>query len=140
MPALTSRSTRRHRPRLRQFLRHYAEMVLAMIAGMIVLGMPLDLVLGDDRTLMLANMGFSMTVPMVAWMRHRGHGWRPSAEMAAAMVIPTLLAIALYRADVVADFDALMVGEHVVMLAAMAGAMLLRLDEYSKHEHGAVAA
>jgi hypothetical protein len=30
-------------------------------------------------------MGFNMTVPMVAWMRHRGHGRRSSAEMGLAL-------------------------------------------------------
>ena len=30
------------------------------------------------------SMGLSMTLPMVAWMLFRGHGWRNSAEMAAA--------------------------------------------------------
>ena len=40
-------------------------------------------------------MAFTMTVPMVAWMRYRGHSWQPTLEMAASMVIPTLIAIAL---------------------------------------------
>ena len=121
---------------VRSFLRHYGEMLLAMVAGMVVIGVPLGAVLGDDKTLMLLNMGFSMTVPMVAWMRYRGHSWQPTTEMAATMIVPTTAAIALYAGDVVADFDAVMLGEHVVMLVAMAAAMLLRPSEYLHHAHG----
>jgi hypothetical protein len=33
-------------------------------------------------------MAFSMTVPMAGWMLFRGHGWRNSAEMSAAMLLP----------------------------------------------------
>ena len=31
-----------------------------------------------------------MTVPMVAWMRYRGHSWHSCAGMAAAMVVPVI--------------------------------------------------
>jgi hypothetical protein len=121
-------------PRLtRKFARHYAEMVAVMFAGMVVLGAPLGLVLPEGNTIMLLSMGFSMTAPMVGWMRYRGHGWAASAEMAASMVIPTLAAIAIYGAGLVSDFDALMLGEHVVMLAAMLGVMLMRPAEYIHH-------
>lgn len=61
-----------------RFVRHYLEMVAAMLAGMIALaaasGLGLDL---PDRTAVeLIEMAVWMTVPMVAWMRIRGHGWR----------------------------------------------------------------
>jgi hypothetical protein len=38
-------------------------------------------------------MTVSMTVPMVAWMRYRGHGWVRSGEMVGAMVVPALALI-----------------------------------------------
>ncbi len=129
---------RNRRSTVVQFLRHYGEMVLAMMVGMLVLGMPLGMV-SHGETLMLLNMGVSMTVPMVAWMRFRGHGWRVSAEMAAAMLVPTAASIAVLGAGLVDDFDAVMMGEHVVMLIAMAAAMLLRPSEYLHHAHGAPA-
>jgi uncharacterized membrane protein YdfJ with MMPL/SSD domain len=135
-PKLVLRSRPARFVRTQRFLRHYGEMVLAMVAGMVVLGMPLGAVLGEGQMLMLLNMGFSMTVPMVAWMRYRGHGWRVTAEMAASMILPTVAAIAVYGAGLVSDFDAVLLGEHVVMLAAMAGAMLLRPSEYLHHDHG----
>ncbi len=128
------------------FIRHYVEMVIAMFAGMLVLGLPLEVVLqsvgygsdelrSDAPALALFGMGVIMTVPMVAWMRHRGHGWRPCHEMAASMLVPTAGVLGLLAAGLVDDFDALMAIEHVVMLPSMLLVMLLRYDEYACH-HG----
>jgi hypothetical protein len=69
---------------------------------------------------------------MVAWMRHRGHGWRPNAEMAASMFLPTFAVIAL-MATGASDFWTAMGIEHAVMLPSMLFAMLLRRDEYRGH-------
>jgi hypothetical protein len=130
-------------PSTRHFVRHYVEMVVAMFAGMGLLLMPLGVALGlvglsldDSDTLMISAMGATMTAPMVAWMRYRGHGWRPSAQMAASMVIPTLGVLALLWTGVLADLGALLVIEHVVMLPSMLVAMLLRRDEYTGAAHG----
>jgi hypothetical protein len=59
--------------------------------------------------------------------------------MTAAMFIPSLAAIALLWAGIVDDSGTLMTVQHVAMLATMLAAMLLRLDEYSGHEHHAQA-
>jgi hypothetical protein len=84
-------------------------------------------------------MAVVMTVPMVAWMRHRGHGWRPSAEMAASMFLPTFAVIALMASGAI-DFWTAMGIEHAAMLPSMLVAMLLRRDEYTGHHgHGALA-
>jgi hypothetical protein len=130
----------------RHFARHYAEMVLAMLLGMAVLWMPAKLALGavgmssqelhDSAAAMLLVMATTMTVPMVAWMRYRGHGWPASLEMSAAMYLPTFAAIALLTAGLVEDVGSLMAIEHVAMLLSMLAAMLLRRDEYSGHAHG----
>ena len=133
------------------FIRHYVEMVIVMFAGMIVLGVPGEAALhamGSGTSelretapaTVFLGMGFTMTVPMVAWMRYRGHSWQPTLEMAASMVIPTLIAIALLGAGL-ASFAALMGLEHVAMLLGMLLAMLLRRDEYTGHHgHEAIAA
>jgi hypothetical protein len=84
---------------------------------------------------MLLGMGITMTVPMVARMRYRGHGWQASNEMAASMLIPTAGAIGLLGAGLVADAGALLMAEHVVMLPSMLVAMLLRREEYSHAAH-----
>ena len=130
----------------RHFLRHYAEMVLVMFLGMALLGAPAGQALravdsswselrADAPALMLLLMAFTMTAPMVAWMQLRGHSWRANGEMAMSMVVPTLAVIALLGAGAVTDSGALLLLEHVLMLAGMFGVMLLRPDEYSHLHH-----
>jgi hypothetical protein len=127
------------------FIRHYIEMVVVMFAGMIVLGLPGEAALNslgsgtaelrnDAPALVFLGMAATMTAPMVAWMRYRGHRWQPTLEMAASMIVPTLVAIALLAADVL-NFGALMGLEHVAMLLGMLVAMLFRPDEYAGHAH-----
>jgi hypothetical protein len=126
----------------RHFARHYAEMVGAMFLGMGVLFVPAVAGLAaagvsrselesDLPALLLLLMAVTMTAPMVAWMRYRGHGWPASADMAAAMFVPTFALIALLWTELVEDIGTLFVIEHVVMLPAMLVAMLLRRDEYT---------
>jgi hypothetical protein len=126
------------------FLRHYIEMVVAMFLGMFALGMPLAAGLEmlavdvsawrtDGRELLLLGMAFTMSVPMAAWMRYRGHGRAPIWEMTASMFIPSFFAIALFWTDVTADSDTLLAIQYVGMFPSMLAAMLLRLDEYTGH-------
>ena len=127
--------------RIRLFTWHYLEMVIAMFAGMLVLGAPaagaLELAGSglselEERApaVYLLAMGVSMTVGMAAWMRYRGHGWRPTSEMGGAMMVSTIAVIVLLAADIT-DFGAAMMIEHVAMLPAMLVVMLARWDEYS---------
>ena len=130
-----------------RFWRHYAEMVVVMVLGMAALSMPADWLFGvlgastsnAHPAMMLFSMALTMTVPMVAWMRYRGHSWRLNVEMAASMLVPALAAIALVWADLVTKIGPLMVIEHVAMLAGMLFVMLLRREEYSGRSdtHGA---
>jgi len=138
-------ATRPDEPRrapLLNFTRHYAEMLVAMFLGMFVLGAalaaPLELAGVDvsnwDKeapALLLLGMAFTMTVPMVAWMRYRGHGWAPAADMTAAMFVPSFAAVGLLWAGLVTDTHALLMIQHIAMPAAMLVAMLLRRDEYT---------
>jgi hypothetical protein len=127
----------------RTFVRHYVEMVIAMFVGMGVLGAPAAVLLDiESDTLQLLNMAVYMTAGMVAWMRYRGHDWLPTAEMSAAMFVPTFAAIGLMWNGAI-DFPLAMTLEHVVMFPAMLVAMLLRRDEYTgghAHRSAAVAA
>jgi hypothetical protein len=124
---------------IRHFLRHYAEMVAAMVLGMVALGMPADHLLhllgtsasNHHPATMITTMAVTMTIPMVSWMRYRGHSWRANTEMTAAMIVPTLGAICLLQTGAITGIGALMVIEHAAMLACMLVAMLLRIDEYS---------
>jgi glyoxylate carboligase len=120
-----------------QFGRHYLEMVAAMILGMVVLGGASEMLLDlpDETTVILVEMAIAMTVPMVLWMRFRGHGWRVTNEMAAAMLIPAAGALLVLSAGIVKDEMALLVFEHVAMFVGMLVAMLVRFDEYAGHHH-----
>jgi hypothetical protein len=132
----------------RHFIRHYLEMIAAMIAGMVVIGIPaegaLQLIGSSSSDLQdhapaiaLLGMATMMTIPMVALMRHRGHAWRPCWEMSASMFIPTFGVIAALATGLSDDFMGLMTIEHVAMLPAMLVAMLLRYDEYAGCGHSA---
>ena len=132
-------------PSTKHLIRHYVEMVIAMFVGMAVLGFPAGWALGamgvdwhaltdDEPALMFLGMATTMTVPMVGWMLYRGHGWRANTEMSASMFVPTFAVIGLLWTDVLTHIGVLMTIEHVAMLAAMAGAMLLRPAEYAHHD------
>ena len=125
-----------------RFVRHLLEMTVAMVLGMVVLGAAFGeihlLVFGSgfDQAwhrhveLTAFAMAFNMTLPMVAWMRHRGHSWRSSAEMAAAMFAPAIPVIALLRSEVIA-FAAVCGLYCAVIMAAMLALMLYRRSEYA---------
>ena len=130
----------------RHFARHYGVMVLVMFIGMGLLGLPAGWALGaagsswselstDSPELMLALMAFTMVGPMSAWMYRMGHARRPNVEMALSMILPTVGVAALSAVGVVEDVGALLVIEHVAMLAGMFLVMAARPEEYSGH-HG----
>jgi hypothetical protein len=128
----------------KHFLRHYGEMVLAMFLGMAILGFPVDSVMSsagaDSDAFMFLGMATTMTVPMVGWMIYRGHGWRANAEMSASMFVPTFAVIGVLTTGILTDIGVLMLVEHIVMLLAMAGVMLLRPEKYIQHHGQPVAA
>jgi flagellar biosynthetic protein FliP len=126
----------------RAFARHYGEMVLVMFAGMAVLGglTVLGLIIAgsslDDLSggLHISLMGLWMTAPMVAWMAYRGHTTAQNGEMAASMIIPTILAAGLTWAGAIDTATGLGV-QHLIMLPAMLAVMLWRYDEYAHVHH-----
>ncbi len=130
------------------FTRHLLEMVAAMIAGMAVLSVAIE-VLGEppgyaNPLVEYGLMGAFMSAPMVAWMRHRGHSWSDGLEMTAAMLVPMLalvLPVELGVAGYVPGLSegSLMMLSHVAMIAGMAVLMLYRRDRYAHgaHDHRA---
>jgi hypothetical protein len=142
---LRDMNTSARRPGRRTFLRHFVEMLLAMFLGMLVLGGITQLIFaaaGSSLTdapgsVRVMLMGVDMTVPMVAWMSYRGHPRARNAEMAAAMIVPTLVAAALAAAGTLSTGAALGI-QHAAMIPAMLGVMLWRYDHYSgSHAHSA---
>jgi hypothetical protein len=115
-------------PTVRSFLLHYAEMLAAMLVGMVALGWLEGRVwpgLVDRADVGALVMATNMAVGMGAWMRVRGHAWRGISWMAAVMYLPFLALLVPYWAGGVAGGAVLLWG-HVLMLPAMALAMLAR--------------
>ncbi len=123
-----------------RFSLHLMEMLLAMMAGMPIYAML--------RKLIPASSGYAaafksgtipydlamtvfMTVPMVAWMVLRHHGWRHSAEMAFGMSAPVavIVILRLLRAD--GYLPGLSSASHSAMFLGMLAVMLYRRDHYT---------
>jgi hypothetical protein len=125
-----------------RFLAHLAEMVVAMVLGMMLLAPVWDWVggvLGIEAVLARPDVGaavmvLDMVVAMTAWMRVRRHGWAAVWEMNAAMAAPFAVLLVLYWLGAVGAGDMMLWG-HVLMVPAMAAAMFLRLREYTGHAH-----
>src|SRR3954449_1698501 len=115
------------------FVRHYLEMVVAMLVGMFVLGGLEDLLWptltarGDVGALVMAS---NMSLGMAAWMRFRAHSWRGIGEMSAAMYLPFVALLVPFWAGAIGE-GALMLWGHLSMLLLMALVMILRPSEYS---------
>jgi hypothetical protein len=123
-----------------RFVLHFLEMGIAMGVGMAIFG-PFKGALVDrgytallDKTSLEYQfwMNLFMVVPMVLWMRARGHRWRHGVEMGGAMIIPTACIILLCRAgvtDVLPWFTTSLSG--IAMFGGMLAYMLYRRDMYT---------
>ena len=134
---MTTLTTRR-RPALRRFVGHYLEIVVAAVAGMVVLGPAESMLLNpigwaevvarfEAATLVMAT---NMTIAAAAWMRFRRHGWAAIAEMAVAMYAPFLVLFPPLWLGVLSASGLMALG-HVLMLFTIAAAMLRRRDQYT---------
>lgn len=121
-----------------RFVRHYVEMVVAMLAGMVVLGGALRLGLAAAGVeysmqrfpeLTIVEMAVTMILGMAGWMRFRGHAWPGTLEMSAAMVVPAVAVLVPVWVGVL-DAGTAMAVEHVAMFVLMLAVMLRRRDEY----------
>jgi hypothetical protein len=133
-------------PRTRTFLRHVLEMTIAMMLGMVVLGMAFreihvalfgtgfDSAWHRHTELAVFAMTFNMTLPMVLWMHHRGHSWERSGEMAAAMFLLAIVLLALFWMGVISAHVVLPL-EMALMLPAMIVVMAFRFEDYARHAH-----
>ena len=129
------------RGRIMHFMRHLLGMTVAMFIGMGALaavlaaagGSLLDFRLAHPEAAVVAMVA-AMTVPMVAWMRRRGHGWRFAGEMSAAMAVPAVVVLACYWLGGISA-EPICPLMCMGMIPAMAVAMLFRLDEYTARPH-----
>jgi hypothetical protein len=130
----------------RAFLRHLFEMTVAMVLGMCVLGMAFrgihlavfgsgfDQAWHDHTELAVFAMTFNMTLPMVAWMHHRGHSWDRGGEMAAAMFVLAVALLVPFWLGII-SVNVVLPLEMALMIPTMVGVMLYRIDEYAGHPH-----
>lgn len=124
-----------------RFVRHYVEMVVAMLVGMLVLGPVWALGwpgLDARPAAQVGVMVVDMTLGMGLWMRVRGHAWAGIAEMSGAMAAPFAVLGVPYALGAVSA-ETLMMGGHLLMFVTMAAAMLRRRADYtgSHAEHRA---
>jgi hypothetical protein len=142
---------------MRKLIQHYVEMVIVMFAGMFAY-MQVNMAFASpatmaehhgamasaataaggvasvwDRAGATAMMELSMLVPMVLWMKFRGHSWRHGAEMSAAMVVPSIPFYAI-------DFTwpgifggALSLWSHGAMMLGMLALMVFQRETYMGH-------
>ncbi|HEX5993924.1 MAG TPA: hypothetical protein VFY84_02150 [Jiangellales bacterium] len=117
---------------------HFAEMVVAMVVGMAVLGMAVRLALTllgradvlDRLEVQVVVMVLTMGTGMTAWMRYRRHRWAGIVEMNAAMLLSFVVLLVPFWAGVL-HASAVMAGGHVLMLPAMALVLLRRRAEFA---------
>lgn len=88
------------------FIIHFVEMVLVMcIAGagltrLVSFGIAQadnPNLIGQYPRLSILMIGILLAIPMAAWMRIRGHEWRPTLEMASTSIILAVLLVLLLR-------------------------------------------
>ena len=98
----------------RHFMRHLLEMTAVMVVGMfaaafvlmVVLNLAIDEITWEQALVYypvhaLLAVAIGMSVPMVPWMRRRGHSRRSAYEMAAVMAVPVIPFVCLALFDVV---------------------------------------
>ena len=123
-----------------KFLLHFLEMAIAMGIGMAIFVPVKAALVGQGYIGLLERssldyqvwMNLFMVVPMVLWMRVRGHGWRHGAEMGAAMIVPTACVLALCSlgvTNVLPWFTTNLSGP--AMFLGMLGIMVYRREMYA---------
>lgn len=123
-----------------RFILHLLEMLVAMQVGMGVFHLMIGLIrayssfraLESGTTLHAVVMTVFMTVPMVAWMIFRGHGWRHGAEMVIAMIGPVALIGLLCQLGVDEYLPWLAEVSTPAMFLGMIGAMVYRREHYTR--------
>jgi O-antigen/teichoic acid export membrane protein len=123
--------------RISPFWLHFLEMLGAMAIGMFagaaiflsIVQLTWEEALIQYPVQSLLVMAVSMTVPMVAWMRHTRHDRERTAEMAAAMVLPVIPFICLVAFDVTKGASCSLYC--VTTVLAMLGVMYYRRSDYS---------
>jgi hypothetical protein len=130
-----------------RFVLHFIQMCLVMCAGGVLLSL---LFFGSAALLGYSNLdqlapeltvlviAISLSLPMLAWMRFMGMGWRPTLEMSGATMVAGLLLITAYRLDLVARSELIPLQTGLLACPLMLLVMLFRFRLYSvghMHHH-----
>jgi biotin transporter BioY len=123
------------------FIWHLIEMCLAMCIG----GIPLIVLFfvgagkigypdlfQQSPELSVLVIGFILAVPMIAWMRFRGHEWRSTVEMASTTIVLAVLLVGLGWLGILAK-TSLIEWMRTLACPVMIIPMLFRLDQYTAH-------
>ena len=130
-----------------RFVLHYLEMCIPMCIGFAVGDLVYFSVAGllgyrepfsELPVVSVAVVTFTMTVPMMAWMLHRGMPGRAIWEMSAVMPIVAVMLLLLGALGVLPMGDLALL-EHGLMMPAMLVPMVLRPGLYSGELHHAPA-
>ena len=119
----------------RHFIGNLGEMLLAMVVGMAALdavfegilavaGTSYGAVVDDAPTVIALILMFNMTVPMLLWMRVRGHAATEVSVMGVAMVVVGATTVFLLWLSAI-DSETICGVECGLMIPAMVAAMLL---------------
>jgi len=116
------------------FVIHFLEMSIAMIVGMLLF-MAVPGVMQLPKALHLLGMALAMTLPMIGWMRFRGHGWRHGVEMSLGMLLPWAVVLGLVAFGAAVVLPWLEHADGPAMFLGMLGVMLLRPGHYGHAHH-----
>ena len=124
-----------------RFLLHFLELQIAMSLGALICYLVVRLITGSSSFTTAYHPGtflfatgdiFFLTVPVVAWMIFRGHGWRHSLEVTFAMIIPVATIMVLDQFSVYDYLTWLLTGGYPSMSLGMLVCMLYRRDHFTR--------
>jgi len=105
-------------------------LILLFFIGAAKIGYP-DL-FQQSPELSVLVMGIILSLPMTAWMRFRGHEWRPTLEMASTTIILAILLVGLGWLGILAK-TSLIERMRTLACPVMIIPMLFRLNLYTGH-------
>ena len=136
-------------PQVRRFLWRFLELQIPMALGALVCYLLGRVIPASSSFATVYHPGtylfttgdiLFLTVPGVAWMIFRGHGWRHSLEMAAAMIAPVAAIIVVGQLAGAAYLLWLVTAMYPAMCLGMLFYMVYRRDDFTgKAAHAAQA-
>jgi hypothetical protein len=127
-----------------RFLSHFLELQIPMGSGALVCYLVVRLISTSSSFAMAYHPGtylfaagdvLFLTVPVVTWMIFRGHGWRHSLEIAAAMIVPVVLIVVQGELTAYDYLTWLLIAGYPAMCLGMLVYMLYRRDHFTRHRN-----